>query len=140
MFGRILIANRGEIASRIARTCRTIGVQAYGIYSNLDAQSAYLKDLNLALGLQGDSLKETYLNIEQIIALALEHQVEAIHPGYGFLAENAEFAKQCLENNLVFIGPKPETIASMALKVKLKLSLIRLVSLKYQGFTELLKM
>ena len=110
MFKKILIANRGEIALRILRAAREVGVRTVAAYSEADAASlpVLLADESVCIG--PASANGSYLNVRNLLAAALVTGCEAIHPGYGFLAENAEFAQKCEEHNLVFIGPRPETI------------------------------
>lgn len=114
---KILIANRGEIAIRIIRAAKSLNIQSVAIYSEDDSNSAYinLADENYSLG--KGSLEETYLNISTIIEIAKQTNCEAIHPGYGFLAENHEFAKQCEDNNIIFIGPSADIIQKMGDKI-----------------------
>ena len=107
MFHRILIANRGEIARRVARTCRRLGIEPVCGYSEADAGAAYLKDMAQAIFLGGSAPAQSYLHIERIIAAAHEGQCQAIHPGYGFLSENADFAAAVEAAGLTFIGPSP---------------------------------
>lgn len=114
---KILIANRGEIAIRISKAAKSLNIKSMAIYSDEDSNSAhrFIADENYSLG--GGSLNETYLNIASIIEIAKSSQCEAIHPGYGFLAENHEFAKQCEENGIIFIGPSVEIIKMMGNKI-----------------------
>ncbi len=118
MIQRILIANRGEIALRIIRACKELGIESVAVYSEADAQAVYLRyaDETLCIGPSGSS--KPYLDIPTLIAAAEIANVDAIHPGYGFLAENAKFAEVCQECNLKFIGPPPETIALVGDKAK----------------------
>lgn len=113
MFKKILIANRGEIALRIVRAARELGVQSVVVYSQADESSlpVLLADESICIG--PPAAASSYLNVRNILAAALVTGAEAVHPGYGFLAENAEFASKCEEHNLVFIGPRPENIASI---------------------------
>ncbi len=113
MFKKILIANRGEIALRIMRTCREMGIATVSVYSEADEKSAhrYLADESVFIG--ASSPRESYLNIDRMIDAAKTSQAEAIHPGYGFLAENAEFADACKNAGIVFIGPSPEVIKNL---------------------------
>src|SRR3954452_21159958 len=97
MFSRILIANRGEIALRVIRACRELGVQTAVVYSTADADAAYLKLADQAICIGGAPANESYLKIDRIIAAAEIADVEAIHPGYGFLSEKAHFADVCRE-------------------------------------------
>jgi len=116
MFSKILIANRGEIARRIIRTCRRMNVETVSVYSDADARAAFVREADRALRIGPASASDSYLRGDRIIAVALETGAQAIHPGYGFLSENAEFAEACEAAGLVFIGPRPEAIRAMALK------------------------
>nr|PZN70768.1 MAG: pyruvate carboxylase [Bacillota bacterium] len=117
-FRRVLVANRGEIAIRIFRACTELGKQTVAIYSEQDRLSLhrYKADEAYLIG-EGKGPVEAYLDIEGIIRLAREHEVDAIHPGYGFLAENAEFARRCRDAGIVFIGPDPEHLEMFGDKV-----------------------
>ncbi len=117
MFSKILIANRGEIALRIIRACRELGIQTVAVYSEADRNSLHVRFADEAVCIGPAPSSESYLNIPAIIAAAEITDVEAIHPGYGFLAENAHFAEICASCNITFIGPPPETIRSMGDKV-----------------------
>ncbi|MEO1574687.1 MAG: biotin carboxylase N-terminal domain-containing protein, partial [Pseudomonadota bacterium] len=120
MFKRILIANRGEIARRIQRTCERLGVETVAIYSDADANAGFVKNATRAARVGPAPVTESYLNVPAILAAAKEHGAEAVHPGYGFLSENADFARAVTEAGLTFIGPKPETIALMGSKTDAK--------------------
>ncbi|MFN3344728.1 MAG: acetyl-CoA carboxylase biotin carboxylase subunit [Chloroherpetonaceae bacterium] len=113
MFKKILIANRGEIAMRIIRTCREMGIQTVAVYSTADADSLHIKYADEAVCIGAPMSKESYLNIPRIIAAAEITNADAIHPGYGFLAENAEFSEICASSGIKFIGPSPEMIRAM---------------------------
>jgi len=117
MFKKVLIANRGEIAVRIIRACREAGVKTVAVYSEVDKDSLHVKlsDESYCIGPAAPS--QSYLNIASIISVAEVAGVEAIHPGYGFLAENARFAEVCASNQIKFIGPKPSAIAKMGNKI-----------------------
>jgi acetyl-CoA carboxylase biotin carboxylase subunit len=117
MFKKVLIANRGEIALRIIRACKELGIPTVAIHSEADATTLYVKKADEAC-LVGPGPIEGYLNIYRIVDLAKQKGVDAIHPGYGFLSENADFAQACLENGLIFIGPSPEAIRAMGDKVE----------------------
>ena len=113
MFKKILIANRGEIAVRIIRAARELGIKTVAVYSEADADSLHVKLADEAVCIGPASSADSYLKIPNIISAAQITGSEAIHPGYGFLAENTSFAKICAQNNIVFIGPKPELINMM---------------------------
>lgn len=116
MFKRVLIANRGEIALRILRACRMLGLEAVGVYSKADADALHLKYADQKICVGPASSSDSYLNIQNIIEAARISGADAIHPGYGFLAENRDFAAACLENELAFIGPSPEALGHMGNK------------------------
>ena len=118
MFHKILIANRGEIAVRVIHTAKKLGIKTVAIYAEDDAGSLHVQLADEALILPGTTLLETYLNQEKIIELALQCDAEAIHPGYGFLSENAPFAKKVEDNDLVFIGATSDQISLMGDKSK----------------------
>jgi len=117
MFSRILIANRGEIALRIIRACHELGVEAVAIYSEADKGSAYLDLADDTVCVGPAPAADSYLNIPAIISAAEITDVEAIHPGYGFFAENAHFAQICAECGITFIGPSPESMQLLGDKV-----------------------
>jgi 3-methylcrotonyl-CoA carboxylase alpha subunit len=116
MFNKILIANRGEIACRIIKTARSMGIHTVAIYSSVDKDSLHVRNADSAYYVGEASAKDSYLNVEAIIRLAQESEAEAIHPGYGFLSENPEFAKACNKAGIVFIGPSVEAMEAMASK------------------------
>ena len=111
MFKRILVANRGEIALRIIRACRELGIETVAVYSEADRGAAYLELADEAICIGPPKAVDSYLKIDRIISAAEVGNVEAIHPGYGFLAENAHFAEVCRSCNIEFIGPSPEAMA-----------------------------
>lgn len=117
MFKKILIANRGEIAVRVIRTCRLLGIKTVGVYSEADADALHVKQADEAYLIGGPRVSESYINIEKIIEVAKVTGSEAIHPGYGLLSENAEFASRCEKEGLTFIGPSPEVISKMGRKI-----------------------
>jgi len=116
MFRKILIANRGEIAVRIIRTCRKLGIKTVAIYSDPDLESQHVIHADEAYNVGPGQSSESYLNIPKIVKVAKASKAEAVHPGYGFLAENPEFARECEEAGLVFIGPRSKILASAANK------------------------
>jgi propionyl-CoA carboxylase alpha chain len=120
MFSKILIANRGEIAARVIRTCRKMGIATAAVYSSPDAGSLSVEMADDAVSLGGVVASDTYLNIEKIIAAAKETGADAIHPGYGFLSENSQFAEACASADIVFIGPSPAAIGAMGDKLTAK--------------------
>lgn len=118
MFRKVLIANRGEIALRVIRACHELGVRTVAVYSEADRESLHVRFADEDVCIGPPPAKESYLNIPRIIAAAEITGAEAIHPGYGFLAENAEFAEICERSNIVFIGPTPEQIRVMGDKAR----------------------
>ncbi|MEZ6232958.1 MAG: acetyl-CoA carboxylase biotin carboxylase subunit [Phycisphaerales bacterium] len=120
MFKRILIANRGEIALRILRACRELGIEAVCVYSTADKDAPYLKLADKAICIGPPPARESYLNIARIISAAETADVDAIHPGYGFLSERADFAEVCRECKIEFIGPSPEAMGRLGDKVAAK--------------------
>ncbi len=120
MFRRILIANRGEIALRIIRACRELGVESVCVFSTADAAAPYLRLADRSICIGPGPAKDSYLNIPRIIAAAELADVDALHPGYGFLSERAEFAAICRDHKIEFIGPSPEAMAKLGDKVECK--------------------
>lgn len=124
MFKKILIANRGEIALRIIRTCQEMDIKTVAVYSTADAESLHVKFADEAVCIGPPAGKDSYLKIPSILAAAEITNAEAIHPGYGFLAENAEFSRICREHDIKFIGPSPEAINRMGDKAVAKATMI----------------
>lgn len=124
MFNKILIANRGEIALRIIRTCQEMGIKTVAVYSTADADSLHVKFADEAVCIGPPAGKDSYLKIPSILAAAEITNAEAIHPGYGFLAENAEFSRICGEHDIKFIGPSPHAINKMGDKAVAKATMI----------------
>ncbi|MFC4709505.1 acetyl-CoA carboxylase biotin carboxylase subunit [Enterococcus eurekensis] len=117
MFSKILIANRGEIAVRIIRACRELGIQTVAVYSEADKEALHAELADEAICIGPAKAAESYLNVQQILSAAIVTKAEAIHPGFGFLSENSQFAAMCEEINVTFIGPKSETIDAMGNKI-----------------------
>ena len=118
MFNRILIANRGEVAVRIIRACRELDVETVAVYSTADRDALHVRLADRAVHIGPPPPAASYLNVASLIAAAVTTGSQALHPGWGFLAENAAFAAACEDNNVTFIGPRPETIATMGDKVR----------------------
>jgi len=118
MFSRIIVANRGEVALRVLRACAEMGIETVAVYSQADAGARYLELADDAVCIGPPPATESYLNIARIIAAAEITNVDAIHPGYGFLAERSDFAEICEESNIVFIGPRSEVMRKMGDKVQ----------------------
>lgn len=120
MFTTVLIANRGEIALRVIRTCRRLGIRTVAVYSDADAHAAHVKAADTAVHLGPAAASESYLRIDKVIAAAQATGAEAIHPGYGFLSENAEFSAACADAGIVFLGPGADAIRTMGDKITAK--------------------
>jgi acetyl-CoA carboxylase biotin carboxylase subunit len=125
MFKKILIANRGEIALRIIRTCREMGIKTVAVYSTADKDSLHVKFADEAVCIGGPKSQESYLNIPHIMAACEITNADAVHPGYGFLAENAKFAQICADHGIKFIGPTPDMINKMGDKITAKETMIK---------------
>ena len=117
MFKKVLIANRGEIAFRIIRACRELGIASVAVYSDIDRNALHVRHADEAFLIGPAPARESYLSIERLIEAAKKSGAQAIHPGYGFLAENAEFAQACIDNGITFIGPSPQAIRAFGDKV-----------------------
>jgi 3-methylcrotonyl-CoA carboxylase alpha subunit len=120
MFSSVLIANRGEIACRIARTAKRLGLRTIAVYSEADAEALHVRRCDEAYPIGPAPARESYLVAERLIEVARKARADCIHPGYGFLSENAEFAERCAEAGLVFVGPPPAAIRAMGLKDRAK--------------------
>jgi len=114
---KVLIANRGEIAVRVARACDDAGLQSVAVYADIDADAMHVGTADEAFSLDGNSPADTYLNIEKLLAVARKSGADAVHPGYGFLSENADFAQAVLDAGLEWIGPSPESIRQLGNKI-----------------------
>jgi acetyl-CoA carboxylase, biotin carboxylase subunit len=120
VFDRILIANRGEVAVRIIRACRELDVETVAVYSTADREALHVRMADRAVHIGPPPPARSYLNIPSLVAAAVTTGSQGVHPGWGFLAENAEFAAACEDNNVAFIGPRPDSIATMGDKVRAK--------------------
>ncbi|HNV51706.1 MAG TPA: acetyl-CoA carboxylase biotin carboxylase subunit, partial [Tenuifilaceae bacterium] len=124
MIKKVLIANRGEIAVRVIRSCREMGILSVAVYSDSDRRAKHVRYADEAYHIGPSPSRESYLNGDKIIETALKCGADAIHPGYGFLSENAEFARKCLAAGLIFIGPDPNAITTMGDKITARQTMI----------------
>ncbi|MFJ4136321.1 biotin carboxylase N-terminal domain-containing protein, partial [Pseudomonas cyclaminis] len=124
MFSTVLVANRGEIAVRVIRTLRELGVRSVAVFSDADADARHVREADTAVRIGPAAASESYLSVERLLDAARRTGAEAVHPGYGFLAENADFAEQVEKSGFAFIGPKAETIRLMGDKVSAKDAMI----------------
>ncbi len=118
MMQSILIANRGAVAARIIRACHSLGIRPVAVYSEADAGAPYLADADAAIAIGPAPAQASYLNQDAIIGAARQAGVDGVHPGYGFLAENAAFAQRVIDAGLVFVGPSPRWIEAMGHKTR----------------------
>src|SRR5215207_1157025 len=118
VFKRLLIANRGEIAVRVIRACRELGIAPVAVYSEADAHALHVRMADAAFLIGPAPASDSYLASERIVDAALAARADAVHPGYGFLAENADFAQACLDAGLEFIGPPPKAMRALGLKTE----------------------
>ena len=125
MFKKVLIANRGEIALRVIRTCREMGIKTVAVYSTADKDSLHVRFADEAVCIGKPQSADSYLNIPHIMAAAEITNADAVHPGYGFLAENARFSQICADHGIKFIGPAPEMINKMGDKITAKDTMIK---------------
>lgn len=125
MFSKILVANRGEIAIRVMRTCRELGVQSVAVYSEADKNALFVKYADEAYPIGPSPAAQSYLNMDRILEAVERSGAEAVHPGYGFLSENPEFAERCHRDGVVFIGPSPEAIQHVGSKIEARKTMER---------------
>src|SRR5689334_16374930 len=118
MISRLLVANRGEIARRVFRTCRDLGIETVAVFSDPDAGLPHAAEAARAVRLPAAAPAETYLDQEAILAAAKVSGADAVHPGYGFLSENADFAEAVIGTGLTWVGPPPGAIAAVGLKIE----------------------
>src|ERR1700722_8166444 len=120
MFERVLIANRGEIACRIIRTCRRLGIRTIAVYSEADRDALHVRQADEAVLIGPAAARDSYLNVDRIMAAAARSGAEAIHPGYGFLSEKPDLPERCEKAGLIFVGPSADRIRAMGSKIGAK--------------------
>src|SRR5664280_3318871 len=125
LFKKILIANRGEIAVRVIRACREMGIESVVVYSDADRRALHVRKADYAYHIGPSAASESYLRIDKILEVAKKSGAEAIHPGYGFLSENARFARACADHGFKFIGPTPESMEMMGSKTRARQTMKR---------------
>jgi acetyl-CoA carboxylase, biotin carboxylase subunit len=125
MFEKVLIANRGEIACRIIRTCQNLNIKTVAIYSEADAEALHVKKADESYLVGGPRVNESYLQADKIVEIAKQSKVDAIHPGYGLLSENASFARKCEDAGITFIGPSPKAMELMGSKIEARKTMIK---------------
>ena len=123
MLKRTLVANRGEIACRILRACKEAQVESVAIYADNDSGTMFTELADISVNLKGEGLAETYLNQKQILEIAAQYGCDSIHPGFGFLSENAEFAQAVMDAGLIWIGPSPHAISQMGDKMTARITM-----------------
>src|SRR4029453_11507735 len=120
MFSSLLIANRGEIACRVIKTAKRMGIRTIAVYSDADREALHVKMADEAVHIGGSAARDSYLSIDKIIAACKQTGAEAVHPGYGFLSENADFAAALDKNGIIFVGPPTKTFEAMGDKITSK--------------------
>jgi acetyl-CoA carboxylase biotin carboxylase subunit len=136
MIKKVLVANRGEIAVRVMRTCREMGIRSVAVYSNADRNSMHVRYADQAFHIGPSPSNESYLVIDKIIEVAKKSKADAIHPGYGFLSENAEFSDRCKKEGIIFIGPSSFSISTMGDKITSRRTITKAGILVVPGTTD----